>query len=274
MMNHYRYRFFLQPKYFELLLAMLYELPFEAYEENAEWLDAYLPENQYDETIAHTLEQLQEHLPFRYEREEIAYRNWNTEWEANFRPVQVENFCGVRADFHPPMPEVRHELIINPKMAFGTGHHETTWMMLKMMQTLPLAGAKVLDYGCGTGILAILAARLGASIIDAVDIEAEAYHNTLENSQINNVDNIQVLHGTLDNVLDSGYNIILANINRNVILDSMAALHTKLLRNGVLLISGILQTDIPIIVQHADNFRFTIDEKLQKGNWACLKLLK
>ncbi len=273
-MNFYRFRIAINPDQAELLLAFLNELPFDSFQETDHYLDAYLPASADAGTAEAELIKLQHQFSFSYEKEEIAARNWNAEWEANFQPVLVDHFCNIRADFHPPAPNVKYELVINPKMAFGTGHHETTYMMIKMMQGLPFAGAKVLDYGCGTGILAILASKMGASIIDAVDIELEAYQNTLENTQINNVDNIQAIHGTLDNVLDSGYDIILANINRNVILDSLPALHQKLKRNGILLISGILQADVPILLTFMQDYRFTLDGKLEKGDWACLKLLK
>lgn len=273
-MNYFKYRFFTEPSKAEILLAFLSELPFETFEETEGSFDAFLPASENTGVIENEFLKLQKKIPFSFEREEIEHRNWNAEWEANFQPVRIDNFCNVRAEFHPPVSDVKYELIINPKMAFGTAHHETTYMMIKMMREQPFQGAKVLDYGCGTGILSILASKLGASIVDAVDIEQEAYQNTLENAQINNVDSIQAIHGTLHNILDSGYDIILANINRNVILDSLPTLHQILVRNGVLLISGILKQDVPVLMTFAEDFRFTLDDKLEKGDWACLKLLK
>jgi len=273
-MDYLRYRIETDPATAEILLAFLSELPFDSFEETEAGLDAYLANDAKRNAVDLDLKKLQTSYTFYFQVEKIPHRNWNAEWEANFQPVQVGKFCGIRADFHPPMPDVRYELVINPKMAFGTGHHETTHMMIQMMRELSLKGAKALDYGCGTGILAILAAKLGASAIDAVDIEAEAYQNTLENAQINHVHNIQVIHGTLPNVLDSEYDVILANINRNVILDSFSALHQRLKRNGVLLISGILQKDLGAMQSHIRKYRFTLDEKLERGGWMCLKLLK
>lgn len=258
----------------EILIAFLSELPFDSFEETDDGFNAYLIEKEDITKIEVNLTDLQARFPFQYEKVSIAPRNWNAEWEASFQPVKVGNFCGVRADFHPPMSDVKYEIVINPKMAFGTGHHETTYMMMQEMRNLSFQGTKVLDYGTGTGILAILASKLGASMIDAVDIEREAYDNTLENAQINNVDNIQVYQGTLDVILDAAYDTILANINRNVILDSLPALAEKLKRNGVLLISGFLQEDVPIMETFAEDFRFTVDERIHRGNWACLKLLK
>jgi ribosomal protein L11 methyltransferase len=258
----------------EILLAFLSELPFAGFEETTAGLNAYLPSAKDERALEAQLQELQQQFPFQYKKERIAYRNWNAEWEANFQPVQVDNFCGIRADFHALMTQVKHEIIINPKMAFGTGHHDTTYMMIHAMRDIPFTGAKILDYGTGTGILAILAAKLGAFIIDAVDIEREAYDNTLENAQINNVDNIQMYHGTLDNILDSGYDVVLANINRNVIIDSLPVLADKIRRNGVLLLSGVLKEDAPVLETFADDFRFTVDERYYRGEWACLKLLK
>ncbi len=273
-MNYTRYRIKAEPQIVEILLAFLNELPFDSFEETDEGLGAYLASSAGMIEVEENLKKLQTSYNFEFSVEDIPNRNWNAEWEASFQPVKVGKFCGVRADFHPPMPNVKYDLVINPKMAFGTGHHETTYMMIQMMQGLSFKGAKVLDYGCGTGILAILAAKLGASVVDAVDIEAEAYQNTLENAQINYVDTIQAIHGTLDNILDAEYDVILANINRNVIIESFPAMHQKLRRNGVLLISGILQKDIEMLREHIRAYRFTLDEKLERGGWACLKLLK
>ena len=273
-MNYWQYRITTEPRQLEMLLAFLSELPFDTFEETEMGWNAYLPENEDDALVEMQMLNIQQQFPFEYEKELLAYRNWNAEWEANFQPVKVDHFCGIRADFHPPIPDVKYEIVINPKMAFGTGHHDTTYMMIQAMRSLSFKGTKVLDYGTGTGILAILASKMGASMIDAVDIEREAYDNTLENAQINNVDNIQVYHGTLNNILDSNYDLILANINRNVILDSLAVLAEKIKRNGVLLLSGILKEDAPILETFADDFRFTVDERYYRGDWACLKLLK
>ncbi len=273
-MNYWMYHIKVEARRRDVLLAFLNELPFESFEEIRGGLVAYLPENQPLEAIEAELNELQTRYPFEYSREWLKQRNWNAEWEAGFQPVLIEDFCGIRADFHAPLSSVRHEIIINPRMAFGTGHHATTWMMIRLMRDLHLHGTKVLDYGCGTGILAILASRLGAAMIDAVDIELEAFRNTLENTQINNTDNIHVLHGTLDAVLDSGYDVILANINRNIILESLETLHHKLKRNGTLLISGILKQDEDFIRQVALDFRFTIEATLYQEGWAALQLLK
>jgi ribosomal protein L11 methyltransferase len=272
--NYWQYAIQVEPRHAEIILAFLSELPFDTFEETETGFHAYLPETENLPSVEAALADIQTRFPFQYEKSLIAPRNWNAEWEASFQPVKVDNFCGIRADFHPPMQDVKHEIIINPKMAFGTGHHETTYMMIQAMRAQLFRGAKVLDYGCGTGILAILASKLGASMIDGVDIEREAYDNTLENSQINNVDNIQVYQGTLDVILDAAYDIILANINRNVILDSLPTLAEKMKRNGVLLISGFLQEDLPIMETFAEDFRFTVDERSHRGTWACLKLLK
>lgn len=269
-----RYRILLEPQQKEILLAFLNEMPFEAFEELESELHAYIPNTHDLPALERALADLQQRYPFRYEKGEIAAKNWNAEWEAGFQPVRVEQFCGIRADFHPLMQDVKHEIIINPRMAFGTGHHETTYMMIQLMREQPFQGAKVLDYGCGTGILAILASKLGAAVIDAVDIEAEAYQNTLHNCQINHVDNVQVYQGTLNHIFDNGYQFILANINRNVIIDSLSVLHQKLDKRGTLLISGILKTDVPMLKPLLVELGFTVNEQLFRGNWACLQLLK
>jgi len=154
-------------------------------------------------------------------------------------------------------------------MAFGTGHHETTWMMMSIMESLDFVGKNVFDYGCGTGILAILASQLGAKKIDAIDIELPSYENTLENARINHIENIKSIHGTLEKVDDQMYDVILANINRHVILDSLSTLNTMLDSGGKLLISGILIEDKELVHNAATAEGFKIEKTIQRNNWIC-----
>jgi ribosomal protein L11 methyltransferase len=273
-MNYIQYHIIAESAFREVLLAFLSELPFDTFEETEDGFRAYLPEGTQEEFVEQRLAELGSSYAFSFRRESIPYQNWNALWESNFQPVRVDNFCGIRADFHPPFTDVRHQIVINPRMAFGTGHHETTYMMIQLMRHENFRGAKTLDYGCGTGILAILAAKLGATIVDAVDVEEESYENTIQNAQLNNVDSIHAIHGTLYAVLDTGYDIILANINRNVILDSLSALYQKLEQRGVLLVSGILQKDLDGLVQAAEAAKFTRDDLLRRGEWAAVRFLK
>ncbi len=256
----------------EILMAELNARGMESFLETPEGFSAYLPEPQWNTEWEALLKQLQERYPLSYELARIAPQNWNALWESNFAPILIDDFCGVRADFHPPIEEVRHELLINPRMAFGTGHHATTWLMLQWMRDLSFPGKKVLDFGCGTGVLAILAARLGATMVDAVDIEAPAYQNTMENIQLNHASNVQVLLGGLDVVLDTEYDIILANINRNVILASLETLYGKLQKRGTLLISGLLKEDEPTVVRALTEAGFTVDEARYREEWLAMKL--
>ncbi len=204
----------------EMVLAYLSDAPFDTFEETETGLFAYLPAASDMAMAEEILTALAEQFTFTWEKTFLPGQNWNEIWESNFHPVVVGDFCAVRADFHEPIPGVRYELVINPKMAFGSGHHETTWQCIAAMEHLPMAGRKVLDYGCGTGILAILASKLGAVDLEAVDIESESYRNTLDNCLINDVHNVTALCGTLSDVQGHDFEGILANINRNVILDS------------------------------------------------------
>lgn len=274
-MDSYKYRFWVDPAQQEILLAFLSTMTFDAFEEEDGEISAFCPANTSIPELERQLSNLSAQVPFKYEYEKqlIPYQNWNAVWEENFTPIIVDNFCGIRADFHPSISQVKYEIRINPKMAFGTGHHATTRMMIKMMKDLPMEKAKVLDFGSGTGILAILAAKMGALLIDAVDIEKPAYENAIENCQLNDVDAIQVYLGGLEVILDSGYDIILANINRNVILGSLSSLYKKLKRSGILLISGILQADEELVLNTAKTVGFTIDEKMRLDKWSCISLI-
>lgn len=256
-----------------ILIAQLADLGIESFQED-DTLQAFLPAEQLTDVLAEAIRCVAEEQGVAYSHKELPAQNWNALWESNFEPIVISDFCGIRADFHNPIPNVRHEILINPQMAFGTGHHETTYMMMDMMSGISFSDRKVLDYGCGTGILAILAAFLGASPIDAVDIERPAYENTLENAQKNNVQQIRVLHGNLESVVDSGYAIILANINRNVILESLPALRSMIQPDGILLVSGILLDDVIQVtkVAEANGFNPVIQEK--RGNWAAIQFVR
>lgn len=274
-MDYWKYTLHTDSDTAELLLAWLSDTAFDTFEETPEALIAYLPSRADMAAAEQMLTALQADYGFSWDKQFIPAQNWNALWESNFEPVIVGDFCAVRADFHPPQANVKHELVINPKMAFGTGHHETTWMCLRALRDLPCAGARLLDYGCGTGVLAILAARLGAAHAEAVDIEEESYRNTLENSAINGVsDRITARHGTLDAVTGRDFDGILANINRNVILDSLPRLAALLKPGGWLLVSGILEQDGAVVTDAAVAAGFVQRDVAQRGNWLCIKFTK
>ncbi len=271
-MDYLKYEFQTNPDNNEMLIALLGELPFESFEENDQGLNAYIQVKNESPEVDERVQELKNLFEFSHQKIVIKYQNWNAVWESNFDTIVVRDFCGIRADFHEPLTEVKHEILINPKMAFGTGHHETTWMMMSVMENLDFVGKNVFDYGCGTGILAILASQVGAKKIDAIDIELPSYENTLENARINNIENIKSIHGTLEKVDDQMYDIILANINRHVILDSFSTLNKMLTPNGILLISGILKEDEELIKNAAETNDFKIEKTEYRNNWICVKL--
>ena len=243
----------------------------ESFQEEDDALHVYHPADHFSDEQEQCIKDLARKYKLPLKRSTIQHQNWNKLWESNFESILVGDFCGIRADFHPPLTEVKHEIIINPQMAFGTGHHATTYMMIELMSGLAFRDRKVLDYGCGTGILAILAHFLGGSPIDAVDIEAASYENTLLNAQRNQAEDIRVLHGTLESVVDAGYSIVLANINRNVILDTLPALRTKVQSEGHLLVSGILHSDQELIEEAAADAGFALELKREREGWIAMQ---
>ena len=262
----------------EILTAVLGELPFDTFEETATGLKAYMPEKDLTPLVEEELNELAVQFDFSFEKTFIPYQNWNAVWESNFQPIQVDDFVAVRADFHPNTEGVEFDLIVNPKMAFGTGHHETTYMMMQHMRSINFNGKKVLDYGCGTGILAILASKLGAVDLEAVDIEEPSYENTIENCAINHVDNVTSIWGILDDVPSHDFDIILANINRNIIIDSLDDLKSRFRKREnpsdeqLLLISGFLKIDENTILQATNYAGFKHQKTLHRGNWLSMLL--
>lgn len=271
-MPTFRFSFQPEPDQEELLLAWLSDLPFHAFEQEENRVIAFLNADEVSEALLREIDALKGVLPFEYEYQTLPDQNWNQIWESNFQPIRIGNFCQVRADFHTPAPEVQHDLLINPEMAFGTGHHATTYMMIQLMEELDFRHKKVLDYGCGTGILAILAARMGARTIDAIDIEFAAFENTQSNIKLNQTSQVIPLHGTLDDIEAEDYNIILANINRNVILASLPALKKKITTAGHLLLSGILQSDRELVEQRALACGFQYTSHLTRGDWVAIRM--
>ncbi len=271
-MDYNKYTLTVNPKEQEWIIGHLGVLPFEAFEERTGEIDAYLSSAENHVLIDKALKDLQSRYQFDIHREVVKNQNWNALWESNFHPIHIGNFCCVRAPFHPPDTSVRYEILIEPKMAFGTGHHETTYMMIQLMENLKYKEKIVLDYGCGTGILGILSSLMGALSVDAVDIDEWAVENSLENAERNNCTNLHIEKGTIDLVAGRSYDIILANINRNVILQTLSIMASLLKTGGQLLISGFLNSDRTQIVGEAEKTGLQITNMLTKGEWCAMIL--
>ena len=254
----------------EMLIARLAEQAYEGFEEQENSLQAFIPEEQFSPS---KLEELLSGWALSYTQERLGAKNWNEEWEKNFQPVVVEDFCAIRASFHTPIKGVQQELVITPKMSFGTGHHATTYMMVAAMQYLDLKDRQVLDFGTGTGVLAILADKLGAAKVLAIDYDDWSIENALENIAENHC------HAVIVRKADStpkeiGFDVILANINKHVILNELHAIGQQLEQGGVILLSGLLHEDFEDIEKEALRNELAITERLARGNWICLKLAK
>ena len=237
----------------EQAIALLENYPFNGYHEDDEILLAYIPEREFTNDIWESIKTYETTYQWQISKTIVAPQNWNAVWESDYKPIEIDNFCRIRAKFHPASPDFKHEILINPEMSFGTGHHATTHMMIQAMQELNFQGKDVLDHGCGTGILAILAHKMGAKNIDAIDIDPWAYKNTVENCKNNDAENIHVWEGELTPILGHKfYNIILANINRHVLLLTIPSMLKQLQEEGTLILSGILtDQDISIIKKQA-----------------------
>lgn len=268
-MDYYRFDIQTDPETAEMLVAFLSDAPFDTFEETESGLAAYLPARAGLAEAEAQVETLQDRFSFSWTKTFIPGQNWNEIWESNFHPVIVGDFCAVRADFHEKIPGVRWELVINPKMAFGTGHHETTWQCIAALEHLPLQGKQILDFGCGTGILAILASKQGAKEVEAIDIEPESYENTIENCAVNGVNNVVTRCGTLDAVEGRHFDGILANINRHVILEALPRLAGLQTTGCWLLVSGILLSDEKVVMEAAASAGYHKAWFTQRGNWLC-----
>jgi ribosomal protein L11 methyltransferase len=260
----------------EILIAELAEIGFDSFLETDEGFDAYITEDLFQREAYQALFlQYAEASGLSVKEGVMAKVNWNEEWEKHYDPIEVEGQVYVRASFHSPKPEFKYEILINPKMSFGTGHHATTYGMLSHQLTLDHQGKRVLDIGAGTGILAIMAHLLGATSVEAFDIDEWCVENGNENFALNNMEGIKMKQGTVREVNPQGtFDIVLANINKNVLLDEME-IYSRLVKNtGYLLLSGFYEHDIADITAKASAFSLKLENQKTKDNWAALILKK
>ena len=272
-MNYIEYDFTVSPTEMgaEILMAELAEVGFDSFEDTPTGIKAYIPKDSWNEQILQDIYLLSNpEFTISYQITEIEQVNWNEEWEKNFSPIVVEDLCTVRANFHP-VPNTRYDIVITPKMSFGTGHHETTYMMLQQLLPLSLGGTKVLDMGCGTGILAIMAALRGAHDITAIDIDPWCVENATENVQQNNCSFITIKEGDVSLIAGEQYNLILANINRNILLSDISAYTQALLPQGLLLVSGFYEEDLPAIKEKCQEVGLTYLSHIERNRWVSAK---
>ena len=266
-MQYHQYTLTNQPHQNDLLVALLANAGFDSFQETDHGLLAFAPAADHARWTRE-LDELAARFAFTYTHQPLADKNWNEEWEKQFQPLTVGDRLYLRADFHPPNPAVERELVITPKMAFGTGHHPTTHMMCELLLDRDVTGRRVFDYGSGTGVLAILALQLGAASADAVDIESWSAENTRENAARNGVEMGRIIHGTLDDVPPGPpYDLILANINRNVILSTAAALRERLAPGGTALFSGILAADEQLLTERLSATGFRHQQTRRREDW-------
>jgi ribosomal protein L11 methyltransferase len=260
----------------DLLINALGDIGFDTFEEVEFGFKAYIPSDDFnEELLQEILLPYQDMFTFSYGITLIPQKNWNEVWESNFEPIVIGTEVFVRATFHEPRPEYKYEIVIDPKMAFGTGHHQTTAMMLQLMLENDFAGKKVLDMGCGTGILAIMAAKLGATDITAIDYDPVCYDSTIENAQLNHIGNIKAICGSKEVIPDEQYDTILANINRNILIDQMASYDKALKTEGEIYFSGFYESpDLDIIIDEARKYSLKYIIHKKDKEWVAAKFVK
>jgi len=258
-----------KPEFKDILIAETGELGFDSMIETETGFNAYIEEESFEE---HGLSYLEnkygEPAGLKWEIAKVVRKNWNEEWEKNFHPVILDGKCAVRASFHTPISSVPHEIIINPKMSFGTGHHETTSLMVRHQLDIDHRGKKVLDCGCGTGILSILASKLNATSVTGYDIDEWAVENSEGNARLNDIEDIKFLQGKIRSLeLPGKYDLVLANINKNILLDEIKEYARYIEKEGLLVLSGFYSEDLQDIRKETTNNKLKFLRSETLNNW-------
>lgn len=262
----------LQDFHRDIIADSLATIGFETFEESPQGIKAFIQEQVFNPTLFQaTLQELETYCKTSYQVQQIENQNWNQLWESNFEPILIADLCYVRASFHEAKKgSIPYEIVIDPKMAFGTGHHQTTSLMLCYLLEMDLIGKTVLDMGCGTGILAIMASKLGAKIITAIDYDPICYDSVQENAERNNIHNIKALCGSKEVIPNQMVDVIIANINRNILLEQMESYVKILNKTGCLLISGFFITpDLDILKEHAISLGLEYLHHKEESNWVA-----
>jgi ribosomal protein L11 methyltransferase len=272
-MDYIVYHFTTEPKEIanEILIALLGEYPFESFAETEIGFDAFI-QKELDAGLEIELAVL-DGISYRFVKDKIEDENWNAKWEENFDAVEIPNKLTIRAPFHHKPEASLLDIIVLPKMSFGTGHHSTTYMMSEALFDMDLNQKSLLDMGCGTGVLAIIAAKKGASSIDAIDIDDWCVENTQENCRLNQAEQIKIYKGDATAIINQ-YDVIAANINKNVLKKDLSTYHTHLNSHGSLLISGFFITDVEELIQLGINAGFKHETTITKGDWAMVRFNK
>jgi len=259
----------------DILTAQLADIGFESFAESDTGLLAYIPSDSFDIKAVKELPVVSQGLfDISFEYAEIEEENWNRLWESNYEPVLIDKLCFVRAPFHKKREDVQYDVIVEPKMSFGTAHHETTELTIRLMFDVDFKDKKVLDMGTGTGILAVLGSKMGASDIAAIDVDDWAYDNAPQNFAHNNIENIQLLKGDASAIPAVEFDIIIANINRNVLINDMAIYAKHLKSSGTLLLSGVYEHDVAVLKESAEKNGLILKGSNQKNDWVALKMVK
>ena len=256
----------------DFLISELFQLGFDSFQELSDGFEGSIDANQFSEQSVKELLSTHDNVSYLIKKEEKI--NWNEEWEKNYDPIIVEDKCIVRASFHEPRPDFAYEIIVTPKMSFGTGHHATTYQVLAYQMNLDHEGKRVLDVGTGTGILAIMAEKRSAEEIVATDIDEWCIENSAENFDLNSTKNVQLIKGEIQEVQETGFDIVIANINKNILLDQIGEYSKRLKSAGELILSGFYKEDIPDLVNEASSHFLVKKTDSVKDNWAMLVLSK
>ena len=274
-MNYIQYTFTITPPEpgTDILIAMLADLEFESFSVTETGVEAYIQAPFDNEALVKEI--AFDDFLISYLRVEIPKTNWNEEWEKNFNPVFVDDLVCIRAHFHPKVNTIKHDIIITPKMSFGTGHHDTTWLVSKTMFELDFKNKSVLDMGCGTGILAILAKQLGATTILGIDIDEWSIENSIENAAINDASDIVFKKRDASLLpVKPTFDIVFANINKNILKKDLATYYQSLKKDGYVLLSGFFTADVEELTNLAKTIGFSCVDQYSKNEWAVIKLKK